>query len=231
MFDDNGNNQRPDFLQFLFLCASAPTFQLQESALKMQLEPDVEDNWRHLENALAMVRKLAEKQVPSFVPLVLQMLTGLNDDEEWCVSYEIDDGPAGQRRGAGQREPAELRKPHSRTRGKGVGLQNVDLLHPKEWFCKPGRKGGPCNDAHGKVLLPRQSPYNRERISGRKSQLLHSLGKCIETLGATCLAKEAMDEVLEVIDKFMNQHFQKDEKRTLTLKENYGEYHLSQRIL
>ncbi|EDS26108.1 importin beta-3 [Culex quinquefasciatus] len=42
---------------------------------------------------------------------------------------------------------------------------------------------------------------------------------------------EAMDEVLEVIDKFMNQHFQKDEKRTLTLKENYGEYHLSQRIL
>ncbi|KAL9707770.1 hypothetical protein quinque_011288 [Culex quinquefasciatus] len=55
--------------------------------------------------------------------------------------------------------------------------------------------------------------------------------RCIETLGANCLAMEAMDEVLEVIDKFMNQHFQKDEKRTLTLKENYGEYHLSQRIL
>lgn len=83
----------------------------------MQLEPDVEDNWRLLENALAMVRKLAEKQVPSFVPLVLQRMTGLDDDEEWCVSYEIEDGPAGQRRGAGQREPAELRKPHSRTRG------------------------------------------------------------------------------------------------------------------
>ncbi|KAL9693315.1 hypothetical protein quinque_012600 [Culex quinquefasciatus] len=64
----------------------------------MQLEPDVEDGWRHLENALAMVRKLAEKQVPSFVPLVLQMISGLDDDEE------IEDGPAGQRRGAGQCE-------------------------------------------------------------------------------------------------------------------------------
>ncbi|KAL1375157.1 hypothetical protein pipiens_017660 [Culex pipiens pipiens] len=176
----------------------------------MQLEPDVEDNWRHLENALAMVRKLAEKQVPSFVPLVLQMMTGVDDDEEWCVSYEIEDGPAGQRRGAGQREQQNL---GSRTAG----------LEDKASACKILI----CYT----LLLPRQSPYNRERISGRKSQLHHSLGKCIETLGASCLSKEAMDEVLKVINKFMNQHFQKDEKRTLTLKENYGEFHLSQRIL
>ncbi|KAL9694043.1 hypothetical protein quinque_013328 [Culex quinquefasciatus] len=169
----------------------------------MQLEPDVEDNWRHLENALAMVRKLAKKQVPSFVPLVLQMLTGLNDDDEWCVSYEIDDGPAGQRRGAGQREPAELRKPHSWTRGKGA-------------------------EKVVRVMMPMVKFYFHDRVRTTASE---SPGKCIETLGATCLAKEAMDEVLEVIDKFMNQHFQKDEKRTLTLKENYGEYHLSQRIL
>ncbi|KAL9699042.1 hypothetical protein quinque_002483 [Culex quinquefasciatus] len=56
---------------FLFCCTTR----------KMQLEPDVEDGWRHLENALAMVRKLAEKQVYSFVPLVLQMMTGLDDNE------------------------------------------------------------------------------------------------------------------------------------------------------
>lgn len=34
MFDENGNNMWPDFLQFLFLYASAPNFQLQESALR-----------------------------------------------------------------------------------------------------------------------------------------------------------------------------------------------------
>ncbi|KAL1397306.1 hypothetical protein pipiens_001224 [Culex pipiens pipiens] len=61
----------PD-MRFLFYCTTR----------KMELEPDVKDSWRHLENALAMVRKLAEKQVPSFVPLVLQMMTGLDDDEE-----------------------------------------------------------------------------------------------------------------------------------------------------
>lgn len=210
LIDDDGNNQWPEFLQFLFQCASAPNVQLQESALRIfssvpgifgnqqsqhlqlikqmlikyldpssdpevrfqavravgafillhdkeddvqrqfndllprvimitaesidqqddqtlikllidmaesvpkylrpQLEsifdmcmkvfssPDVEDSWRHLalevmvslsENAPAMVRKRAEKYVASLIPLVLQMMTDLEDDEEWSVSDEI----------------------------------------------------------------------------------------------------------------------------------------------
>lgn len=35
LIDDDGNNQWPEFLQFLFQCASAPTVQLQESALRI----------------------------------------------------------------------------------------------------------------------------------------------------------------------------------------------------
>ncbi|EAT37896.1 AAEL010159-PA [Aedes aegypti] len=52
-----------------------------------------------------------------------------------------------------------------------------------------------------------------------QAELLHSLAKCIETLGAACLSKETMDEVLKIIDKFMNLHFQKEEKRALARKE------------
>uniref|UniRef100_A0A2M3ZYW0 Putative karyopherin importin beta 3 n=1 Tax=Anopheles triannulatus TaxID=58253 RepID=A0A2M3ZYW0_9DIPT len=210
MIDDDGNNEWPEFLQFLFHCASAPSVQLQESALRIfasvpgifgnqqaqhlplikqmlckyldpssdqevrfqavraygafillhdkeedvkrqfadllprvilitaesveqcdpsnlmqllidmaegvpkffrpQLEqvfelcmkifstPDMEDNLRHLalemmvslaENAPAMVRKRAEKYVAALVPLVLQMMTDLEDDDEWSVSDKI----------------------------------------------------------------------------------------------------------------------------------------------
>lgn len=51
------------------------------------------------------------------------------------------------------------------------------------------------------------------------AELLHSLGKCIETLGANCLSKEAMDDVLKLINKYMNDHFEKADKRMMARKE------------
>ncbi|XP_070496261.1 importin-5 [Chironomus tepperi] len=66
---------------------------------------DVEDSWRHLalevmvslsENAAAMVRKKAEKYVAALVPLVLKMMTELDDDEDWSVSDEIEDDDTGE---------------------------------------------------------------------------------------------------------------------------------------
>lgn len=69
-----------------------------EICMKVFSSTDVEDSWRHLalevmvslaENAAAMVRKKAEKYIQALVPLVLQMMTELEDDEEWAVSDEI----------------------------------------------------------------------------------------------------------------------------------------------
>jgi hypothetical protein len=66
---------------------------------------DAEDSWRHLalevmvslsENASAMVRKKAEKYIVALVPLVLQMMTELEDDDEWAVSDEITDDDTGE---------------------------------------------------------------------------------------------------------------------------------------
>ncbi|XP_075146226.1 karyopherin beta 3 [Haematobia irritans] len=214
LIDDDGNNQWPDFLQFLFQCANSPSAQLQESALRIfasvpsifgneeaqymdlikqmltkSMEPsadvevrfqavravgafilrhdkekeaviykqfadllprmimitaesieaqddqsllkllidmtetcpkflrpqleiifeicmkvfssqDVEDSWRHLvlevmvslsENAPAMVRKRAEKYVIALIPLVLQMMTDMDDDEDWATSDSVTD--------------------------------------------------------------------------------------------------------------------------------------------
>lgn len=214
LIDDDGNNQWPDFLQFLFQCANSPSPQLQESALRIfasvpsmfgnqetqyldlikqmlskSMEPtadaevrfqavraigafilrhdkekeaviykqfadllprmimitaesieaqddqsllkllidmtescpkflrpqlevifeismkvfssqDIEDSWRHLvlevmvslaENAPAMVRKRAEKYVIALVPLVLQMMTDMDDDEDWATSDVVTD--------------------------------------------------------------------------------------------------------------------------------------------
>lgn len=45
------------------------------------------------------------------------------------------------------------------------------------------------------------------------AELLQSLAKCIETLGPNCLSQEAMDEVLKIIHRFMNEHFEKADKR------------------
>lgn len=51
------------------------------------------------------------------------------------------------------------------------------------------------------------------------AELLNSLGKCIETLGPNCLNAEAIEEVLNIVDKFMNEHFEKADKRALARKE------------
>ncbi|KAM7363450.1 karyopherin beta 3 [Cochliomyia hominivorax] len=214
LIDDDGNNQWPDFLQFLFQCANSPTPQLQESGLRIfasvpsifgnqeaqyldlikqmlakSMEPtadpevrfqavravgafilqhdkekeafiykqfsdllprmimitaesieaqddqslvkllidmtencpkflrpqlevifeicmkvfssqDIEDSWRHLvlevmvslaENAPAMVRKRAEKYINALIPLVLQMMTDMDDDENWATSDVVTD--------------------------------------------------------------------------------------------------------------------------------------------
>lgn len=50
-------------------------------------------------------------------------------------------------------------------------------------------------------------------------ELLHALAKSIETLGPNCLSKENMDEVLRLIGKYMDDHFQKAEKRALARNE------------
>lgn len=69
-----------------------------EMSMKVFSSPDIEDSWRHLalevmvslsENAAAMVRKKADKYIKALVPQVLQMMTDLEDDEEWSVSDEI----------------------------------------------------------------------------------------------------------------------------------------------
>lgn len=51
------------------------------------------------------------------------------------------------------------------------------------------------------------------------ADLLQSLAKCIETLGANCLSPEAMQEVLKNIDRFMNEHFTKADKRVQARQE------------
>ncbi|CRK99390.1 CLUMA_CG012554, isoform A [Clunio marinus] len=67
--------------------------------------PDVEDTWRHLalevmvslsENAAPMVRKKAEKYIAALVPLVLKMMTELEDEDDWAVSDEINDEDSGE---------------------------------------------------------------------------------------------------------------------------------------
>lgn len=65
---------------------------------------DVEDSWRHLalevmvsmsENAPAMVRKHAEKYIISLIPLILQMMTDLEEQENWSVSEDVTDDDSG----------------------------------------------------------------------------------------------------------------------------------------
>lgn len=51
------------------------------------------------------------------------------------------------------------------------------------------------------------------------AELLHSLAKSIETLGPNSLSAEAMDEVLKLITKIMNEHFEREEKRALARNE------------
>lgn len=69
-----------------------------EMCMKVFASTDVDDQWRHLvlevmvslaENAAPMVRKRAEKYVVALIPLVLQMMTDLDEDDEWAVSDMI----------------------------------------------------------------------------------------------------------------------------------------------
>ncbi|XP_036330351.1 importin-5 isoform X2 [Rhagoletis pomonella] len=71
-----------------------------EMCMKVFATTDVEDSWRHLvlevmvslsENAPAMVRKRAEKYIVTLIPLVLQMMTDLDEDEEWATSDVVTD--------------------------------------------------------------------------------------------------------------------------------------------
>jgi len=46
-----------------------------------------------------------------------------------------------------------------------------------------------------------------------QSELLNSLAKCIETLGPNCLNEDAMKQVLEIINKYVLEHFERADKR------------------
>lgn len=46
-----------------------------------------------------------------------------------------------------------------------------------------------------------------------QSELLNSLAKCIETLGPNCLNEVAMKQVLEIINKYVLEHFERADKR------------------
>lgn len=46
-----------------------------------------------------------------------------------------------------------------------------------------------------------------------QAELLNSLAKCIETLGPNCLNDDAMKQVLEIIAKYMEEHFERADKR------------------
>lgn len=86
------------------IAESAPKFlrsQLEtifEMCMKMFSNEKMDDPWRQLalevmvtlsETAPAMVRKVSHKYITPLVPLVLKMMTDLDDDEEWSVTDEI----------------------------------------------------------------------------------------------------------------------------------------------
>lgn len=56
------------------------------------------------------------------------------------------------------------------------------------------------------------------------AELLQSLAKCIETLGANCLNQESMEEVLKIVTRFLVEHFEKADKRAQARnEEDYDE--------
>ncbi|XP_030375758.1 importin-5 [Scaptodrosophila lebanonensis] len=71
-----------------------------EICMKVFSTPDIEDSWRHLvlevmvslaENAPAMVRKRADKYIVALIPLVLQMMTDLEEDDDWATADVVND--------------------------------------------------------------------------------------------------------------------------------------------
>ncbi|XP_011500552.1 PREDICTED: importin-5 isoform X2 [Ceratosolen solmsi marchali] len=86
------------------LAESTPKFlrpqleSIMEMCMKVFSNEDMEDSWRQLalevivtlaETAPAMVRKVGGKYISALVPLVLKMMTDLEEDEEWTLSDEI----------------------------------------------------------------------------------------------------------------------------------------------
>ncbi|XP_034489294.1 importin-5 [Drosophila innubila] len=71
-----------------------------EMCMKVFSSQDFEDSWRHLvlevmvslsENAAAMVRKRADKYIVALIPLILQMMTDLDEDADWATTDTINE--------------------------------------------------------------------------------------------------------------------------------------------
>lgn len=71
-----------------------------EMCIKVYGDDSVDDSWRHLalevmvslaENAPAMVRNRAEKYVAVLIPMILQMMTDIDEDFQWSVSDAVED--------------------------------------------------------------------------------------------------------------------------------------------
>jgi len=71
-----------------------------EVCMKVFSSQDFEDSWRHLvlevmvslaENAPSMIRKRADKYIVALIPLILHMMTDLDDDENWSTADVVDD--------------------------------------------------------------------------------------------------------------------------------------------
>ncbi|XP_076164575.1 karyopherin beta 3 [Ptiloglossa arizonensis] len=88
------------------LAGSTPKFlrlqleTIMEMCMKIFSNEDMSDSWRQLalevlvtlaETAPAMVRKVGGKYIASLVPLVLKMMTDIEEDEKWSFSDEIVD--------------------------------------------------------------------------------------------------------------------------------------------
>lgn len=79
--------------------------QIFELCMKVFSNADIMDSWRHMalevmvtlsENAPSMVRKVADKYVVALIPLVLTMMTDIDEDNDWGTCDEIieDDNDA-----------------------------------------------------------------------------------------------------------------------------------------
>lgn len=71
-----------------------------EMCIKAFNNDEAEDSWRHLalevmvslaENAPAMIRNRAEKYVIALIPMILQMMTDVDDDESWAMSDDTEE--------------------------------------------------------------------------------------------------------------------------------------------
>lgn len=71
-----------------------------EMCIKVFSDDDADEGFRHLalevmvslaENAPAMVRNKAEKYVAVLIPIILQMMTDLEDDDDWAVSDDVNE--------------------------------------------------------------------------------------------------------------------------------------------